>query len=82
MFIEPASITVLPTPLLFVKYFHQRDVFSDDPFTPHVEPSVPFSLAVLVENRGYGVAKNFKITSAQPEIVENENRGKREGPAH
>ena len=70
--LEPVSITVLPTPLLYVKYFHQRDVFSDDPFTPQIEPSVPFNLAVLVENRGYGVAKNFKITSAQPEIVENE----------
>jgi hypothetical protein len=70
--LEPVSITVLPTPLLYVKYFHQRDVFSDDPFTPQIEPSIPFSLAVLIENRGHGVARNFRITSAQPEIVENE----------
>lgn len=70
--LEPVSITVLPTPLLYVKYFHQRDVYSDDPFTPQIEPSIPFNLAVLIENRGHGVAKNFRITSAQPEIIENE----------
>lgn len=70
--LEPVSITVLPTPLLHLKYFHQRDVFSDDPFTPQIEPSIPFNLAVMIENRGYGLAKNFRITSAQPEIVENE----------
>ncbi|RME96614.1 MAG: hypothetical protein D6766_00190, partial [Verrucomicrobia bacterium] len=46
--LEPVSITVLPTPLLYVKYFHQRDVFADDPFTPQIEPSIPFNLAVMV----------------------------------
>lgn len=70
--LEPVSITVLPTPLLYVKYFHQRDVFSDDPFTPQIEPSIPFNLAVLIENRGFGAARNMRITSAQPEIIENE----------
>ena len=70
--LEPVRITVLPAPLLYVKYFHQRDVFSDDPFTPQIEPSVPFNLAVMIENRGFGVARDFKITSAQPEIVDNE----------
>ena len=65
-------ITVYPSPRLFVKYFHQRDVFSDDPFTDEVEPSIPFNLAVMVQNRGHGVAKNVRITSAQPKIVENE----------
>lgn len=49
----PAPITVYPDPRLSVKYFHQRDVFSDDPFTRDlVEPTVPFSLAVMVQNRG------------------------------
>ncbi len=65
-------ITVYPNPRLFVKYFHQRDVFSDDPFTDIVEPSIPFSLAVMVENKGQGEARNFHITSAQPQIVDNE----------
>ena len=65
-------ITVLPSPRLTLDYFHQRDVFSDDPFTDITEPSVPFNLAVMVQNKGYGIAKNFRITSAQPQIVENE----------
>ncbi len=70
--LEPVRITVMPTPRLWVKYFHQRDVFADDPFTDEIEPSIPYNLAVLVENRGYGSARNMRITSAQPQIVENE----------
>ena len=70
--LEPVSITVLPMPRLYVKYFHQRDVYADDPFTPQVEPSIPFTLAVMIENKGHGIARNFRITSAQPKIVENE----------
>ena len=67
-----APITVVPSPRLFVSYFHQRDVFSDDPFTDQIEPSIPYSLAVMVNNKGKGVAKNVRITSAQPQIIENE----------
>ena len=67
----PAPVTVYPNARLALDYFHQRDVFSDDPFTPEVEPSVPYSLAVMAHNIGRGQAKNFKITSAQPKIVEN-----------
>jgi hypothetical protein len=70
--LAPAPIAVQPNPQLFLKYFHQRDVFADDPFTPQIEPSIPYSLAVLVQNRGYGTARNFRITSAQPKIVDNE----------
>jgi subtilase family serine protease len=70
--LAPAAITVLPTPRLSIHYFHERDVISDDPFTDAIEPSLPFNLAVLVQNRGYGTARNFRITSAQPQIVENE----------
>jgi hypothetical protein len=65
-------ITVYPTPRLFVKYFHERDVYSDDPFTDVIEPTIPFNLAVMVENRGKGIAKNMRITSSQPQIVDNE----------
>jgi subtilase family serine protease len=71
--LAPTSITVLPLAQLNVKYFHERDVFADDPFTPQVEPSVPFNLAVMLQNTGAGVAKNARITSAQPQIVENES---------
>ena len=70
--LQPAGITVHPTARLELKYFHQRDVFSDDPFTDIVEPAVPYSLAVMVQNKGAGTAKDFRITSAQPKIVDNE----------
>jgi hypothetical protein len=66
------SITVQPSPQLYLTYFLQRDVYGDDPFTPEIEPSIPFPLAVIVQNQGYGTAYNFQITSAQPTIVDNE----------
>lgn len=66
------AITVLPCPRLTLQYFHQRDVYGDDPFTEPVEPSIPFSLAVMAHNRGHGSAHDFRITSAQPQIVENQ----------
>ncbi len=70
--LAPQTITVLPTPSLALKYFHQRDVFSDDPHTDVIEPSIPFSLGVMVENQGAGIANNLRITSSQPVIIENE----------
>ncbi|MBI5388491.1 MAG: hypothetical protein HZA90_27820 [Verrucomicrobia bacterium] len=70
--ITPTRIYVLPSPKLRLDYFHERDVFSDDPFTDEIEPAVPYSLAVLVQNTGEGTAYNFQIKSAQPRIVENE----------
>jgi subtilase family serine protease len=70
--LAPNQITVHPVPRLTVQYFHERDVFSDDPHTDEIEPSIPFNLAVMVLNKGGGVAKNFRITSAQPQIIENE----------
>ncbi len=70
--LAPTAITVYPSPRLSVKYFCQRDVYADDPTTPIVEPSIPFSLAVMVQNTGQGTAKDFTITSAQPQIVDNE----------
>ncbi len=67
-----APITVRPGPRLVLHYFHERDVFSDDPFTSEIEPRVPFNLAVLVQNLGRGPAYDFRIRSGQPQIVENE----------
>ena len=67
-----APITVYPQAELYLDYFHQRDVFADDPFTEDVEISVPYSLAVLIRNEGKGDAKDLKITSGQPKIIENE----------
>ncbi|MBN1912670.1 MAG: hypothetical protein JW818_23310, partial [Pirellulales bacterium] len=70
--LEPVWLTVYPDAALDLKYFHQRDVFSDDPHTTPVEPAVPYALAVMVQNNGVGTARDLSITSAQPEIVENE----------
>ena len=70
--LAPTAITVQPSPQLYLKYFLQHDVYSDNPFTPVIEPSIPFPLAVLVENQGAGTASNFQITSAQPQIVDNQ----------
>lgn len=68
----PDTIHVSPNPQLELVYFHEYDIFGDDPFTPQIEPSVPYHLAVLVKNVGYGEALDFKILSSQPEIIENE----------
>lgn len=69
----PDRITVLPEPQLDITYFQPRDVDGDDPFTPDiVEAPIPFTLGVLVRNQGYGQARNVRINSEQPRIVENE----------
>lgn len=45
----------------------------DDPFTKDVrEPSVPAVLGLMVDNRGNGSAKAMRVSSSQPEIVDNE----------
>ncbi|MGC4044817.1 MAG: IPT/TIG domain-containing protein [Armatimonas sp.] len=68
----PAPITVKPDPFLFLHYFWQRDVYSDDPFTPLVELPEPFALGLLVINSGYGAARNMNVVSSKPQIIENE----------
>ena len=68
----PAKITVMPNPNLIVHYFLEREVYSDDPFTPEIEPAVPFSLGLMMQNTGHGTADNVRITSSQPQIIENE----------
>jgi hypothetical protein len=68
----PTTITVMPEASLKVKYFLERDVYGDDPFTPQNEPAVPFSLGLLITNQGYGSAKNFRVTSGEPKIVDND----------
>jgi hypothetical protein len=70
--LAPAPIQVYPQPELLVRYFHQRDVFADDPFTPEIEPSQPYSLAVQILNQGYGAVRNLKLAGGKPQIVDNE----------
>lgn len=72
--VEPDVITVKPLPALTLDYFLTRDVVADDPLTPAIEATEPFTLGVRVKNNGMATAKNLKIDSAQPKIVEN-NQG-------
>jgi ribosomal protein L14 len=72
--VTPDFIYVKPTPLLTLDYFLTQDVFGDDPLTPQIEPIEPYTLGVRVKNTGAATAKNVKIDSAQPKIVEN-NQG-------
>lgn len=67
----PETITVRPQPRLVLDYFLAGDVYSDDPFTPEVEPPEPFTFGVRVRNAGAGPGRALRIESAQPRIVEN-----------
>ncbi|MBK8269900.1 MAG: hypothetical protein IPK83_17050 [Planctomycetes bacterium] len=74
----PAPIQVLPDAKLFLKYFLQSPVYSDNPFqlldgTNPIEPAEPFSLGLLVTNAGHGAARGMRITSSQPRITRNDN---------
>ncbi len=69
--VSPALVTVRPMPLLTLDYFLTKDVIGDDPLTPAVEPVEPYTLGVRVKNNGFGIARNLKIDSAQPKIVDN-----------
>jgi hypothetical protein len=70
--VSPDYIFVKPMPELVLDYFLPTDVYGDDAFTSEIEPSVPFPLGVRVSNNGSGIARNLRINSAQPKIVENE----------
>ena len=72
--VAPDVITVKPLPLLTLDYFLTQDVWADDPLTPAIEPIEPFTLGVRVKNNGQATARNLKIDSAQPKIIEN-NQG-------
>ncbi len=69
----PDDITVLPLPEIRLDYFLPFDVYGDNPDTRFiVEEPEPFSLGVRVMNIGFGTARDLKIESAQPRIVENQ----------
>jgi hypothetical protein len=70
--VTPDFITVKPLPRLTLDYFLTTDVVADDAFTSVIEPPEPYTLGVRVKNDGIVAAKNLKIDSAQPRIVENE----------
>lgn len=69
----PVTLTVNPSPDLELTYLMQRDVYGDDPLTEDkVEPMEPAEFALIINNRGYGEAKNVRMLTEQPKIVENE----------
>lgn len=70
--LNPVTLTVNPSPNLEMTYFMQRDVFGDDPLTETVEPMKPSEFALIVNNKGYGDAENMKLTTRQPEIIDNQ----------
>lgn len=70
--LSPIDMTVSPSPILQLDYFMQRDILGDDPLTTDkVEASIPAEFALLVHNAGFGNAENLRMTTHQPEIVEN-----------
>lgn len=58
---DTVKITVKPQPKLDLTYYLPKEIVADQ----------PFHLAVRVKNTGYGYARNLKIQSAQPRIIEN-----------
>ena len=70
--VTPDFITVKPLPRLTLDYFLTQEVIADDPLTLEIEPIEPYTLGVRVQNNGIATARNLKIDSAQPEIIENE----------
>ena len=70
--LTPITLTVKPSPNLDLTYFMQRDIKGDDPLTKEVEPSEEAEFSLLINNLGYGDATNVRMTTNQPEIVDNE----------
>jgi hypothetical protein len=70
----PVSLTVNPGPNLYIDYFVQRNIISDDPLTEDVvEPMEEAEIAMMIRNLGAGDANNVYLESSQPKIVQNEN---------
>ena len=69
--LNPITLTVNPTPLLELTYFMQRDIIGDDPLTTEVEPMQAAEFALVINNKGNGNADNVRITTQQPQIIEN-----------
>jgi hypothetical protein len=71
--LQPDSVRVKPEALLDIAYFLEQRVIGPDPFSNEFIAPQPFILAVLITNNGYGSANNFRISSGQPTIVDNDN---------
>ena len=70
----PVDLKVYPGPNLYVDYFVQRNIISDDPLTEDtIEPMEEAEIAMMIRNLGAGPANNVYLQSSQPEIIENKN---------
>lgn len=70
----PVNLKVYPGPNLYVDYFVQRNIISDDPLTEDtIEPVEEAEIAMMIRNLGAGDAKNVYLESSQPTIIENQN---------
>ncbi len=69
--LTPVTLSVSPSPNLDLTYFMQRDVIGDDPLTEVVEASQEAEFSLLINNTGYGDAKNVRMVTQQPKIVDN-----------
>lgn len=70
--LTPIEMTVSPSPILDLDYFMQRDVIGDDPLTERVERCEEAEFALLISNKGFGDASNLRMTTQQPQIVDNQ----------
>ncbi len=70
--VSPDYIYVKPLPEITLDYFLPEAVYGDDAFTTEIEPPVPYSLGLRVQNNGAGAVRSLKIQSVQPKIIENE----------
>ena len=67
----PVTLDVNPSPDLYLHYFMQRDILGDDALTAPIEPIIPAEFAVMIQNNGFGTARNVRIESGQPKIIDN-----------
>lgn len=70
--VAPDTILVRPMPEIALDYFLTEEVIADDPFTPEIEPPVPYTLGLRASNNGAGPARMFEVASSQPRIVDNQ----------
>lgn len=69
----PVTLTVNPLPDLELTYLMQRDVYGDDPLTTDVvEPMEEAEFALIINNKGNGEAKNVRMVTEHPKIIDNE----------
>lgn len=72
-YLTPVSLIVTPSPQLKLDYFVQKDILADDPLTPvKIEKTIPATIGLLVNNVGYGRAKNVRMSGLTPDIKRND----------